>query len=264
MRILESFPETRAFRRHLRAVGHTVGLVPTMGALHEGHLSLVKKSLWENDATLVTLFVNPTQFDRPEDLSSYPRDLERDQALLREAGVTALVVPSPETVYPEGYLYKVSALEDEDCLCGATRPGHFDGVLTVVLKLFGWVEPHRAYFGEKDFQQLRLIRGMARDFFLDLEVVGCPTVREADGLAMSSRNLLLSESERALAPRLHDVLQKDQSLELCRQQIESAGFRIDYLEDRWGRRFVAAFLGSVRLIDNVPRQPSADRASEAS
>ncbi len=264
MKVFESPPETRAFRRKLREAGHTVGLVPTMGALHEGHLSLVQKSLWENDATVVSLFVNPTQFDRPEDLATYPRDLERDQALLQEAGVTALVVPTPETVYPEGYLYKVSALEDEDCLCGATRPGHFDGVLTVVLKLFGWVEPHRAYFGEKDFQQLRLIRGMARDFFLSLEVVGCPIVREADGLAMSSRNLRLTESERARAPRLHEALQTDQSLEDCRRQIESAGFRIDYLEDRWGRRFVAAFLGVVRLIDNVPQLRSALRPSEAS
>jgi pantoate--beta-alanine ligase len=176
-----------------------VGLVPTMGYLHEGHLELVRRSRAENDLTVVSIFVNPTQFGANEDLSRYPRDEERDLRLLRDLGVAGVYLPSAEVIYPAGFETYVEPGPTAAPLEGTARPGHFRGVLTVVLKLFTAVRPDRAYFGRKDAQQLRVIQRMTRDFDLGIEIVPCPTVREADGLAMSSRNVYLDKRDRQAA-----------------------------------------------------------------
>ncbi len=253
MKVVESAAELVEYRC-ARGAGAT-GLVPTLGALHEGHLSLVRRAKAENARAWASIFVNPAQFNDPGDLERYPRTMEQDLALLRAAGCDLVFVPRAEEIYRDGYRYRVTenALSLE--LEGASRPGHFDGVLTVVLKLLLLARPERAYFGEKDFQQLQLVEGLAHAFFLDTRIVRCPTVREPDGLAMSSRNRLLSPAERARAPALHRVLAD--SVAGHRPPAEAAGalaregFEVDYVADRDGRRLAAVRLGAVRLIDNV-------------
>lgn len=250
MRIIESLPQWNTLRESLQG---RLGFVPTMGALHAGHASLVKASLAANAHTVVSIFVNPTQFNDPKDYSAYPKTWEQDLTLLKDLSPEVIVLaPRYEELYPEGYRYRVNELEESRILCGAHRPGHFDGVLSVVLKLFQLVRPESAYFGEKDYQQLRLIDGMVQAFFLPIRIVPCPIVRESDGLAMSSRNVRLTAQERALAPSLHRALTESASCEEARTRIESAGMRVDYVEEHWGRRLAAAHLGAVRLIDNVP------------
>ena len=222
-----------------------------MGALHDGHLSLLERARRENDLVVASIFVNPAQFNDPQDLKRYPRPVAEDVRKLKAAGADYLLLPSAEDIYPDGYRYRVTETADSSGLCGAFRPGHFDGVLTVVLKLLNLVRPARAYFGEKDYQQYRLIEGMAEAFFLDTEMIPCPTLREADGLAMSSRNLLLEPEHRALAPELYKALRKGGAPAAVKRRLAALGFEPDYVEERWGRRFAAARLGKVRLIDNV-------------
>jgi pantoate--beta-alanine ligase len=265
----------------LRARG-PIALVPTMGALHEGHLTLVREARRRAAGVVVSIFVNPTQFGPAEDLDAYPRQLEQDARLLDAEGVDMLWAPAVEEVYPPGFATSVSVGGLSDTLCGASRPGHFDGVATVVAKLFGQVRPDWALFGEKDWQQLAVIRRMARD--LDLaapladQILGVPTVREADGLAMSSRNRYLSSADRARAaalPRLMDVARDrigqgelvGPALATLREQLLAAGFdRVDYAEladaanlqplgalgEAPARLFVAARIAGTRLIDNMP------------
>jgi pantoate--beta-alanine ligase len=242
----------RELRRADAREGRTLGFVPTMGALHEGHLSLVRRSRAENDRTLASIFVNPTQFDDPVDLAAYPQTLESDLAMLAAEGADFVLVPRELDLYPDGYRYRVSETELSGLLEGAQRPGHFDGVLTVVLKLLQIAAADRAYFGEKDWQQLSLVAGMARAFFLPTAIVGCPIVRDADGLALSSRNRRLSAADRARAPRLHEALSSAGSADEARRALRAAGFGVDYVEEREGRRLGAVRLGGVRLIDNVP------------
>ena len=251
-RVFEELAAWRAERRALRRAGITLGLVPTMGALHEAHLSLVRRSRAENDRTVVTIFVNPTQFNDPDDLAKYPRTPDADLDALRGEGVDFVLIPSDADLYRDGFHYRVVETEDSKSLEGACRPGHFDGVLTVVLKLLQLAAADRAYFGEKDWQQLQLVRGMVDAFFVPTEIVACETVREADGLAMSSRNRRLSPPDRARAPQLYRVLTSAASAEDAAQRLRDAGFAVDYVEDRGGRRLAAARLGGVRLIDNVP------------
>ena len=196
MKVFNDVLDMQSYSKGLRLKGKTIGFVPTMGALHEGHLSLVRRSLEENDITVVSIFVNPIQFGPQEDLDRYPRDLEGDRKKLEALGVDALFLPTPEKMYPEGFKTYVTVEGLSEKLCGAFRPGHFRGVTTVVLKLFNIVKPTRAYFGLKDFQQTLIIKTMVRDLNLDIEIVPCPTVREPDGLAMSSRNSYLSGDER--------------------------------------------------------------------
>ena len=235
-----------------------MGFVPTMGALHSGHESLLRRACAENEFAVLSLFVNPTQFNQSTDFEKYPKTTQADLAMAEAAGVAAVFMPSnAKELYPDDYHYRVMENDFSQALCGEHRPGHFDGVLTVVLKLLQLAKADRAYFGEKDHQQLSLIRGMARAFFLETEIVACPTVRESDGLAMSSRNVRLSEAERRLAPLLYRALTESRDLEKARTELNGRGFRVDYLEDRaladgTSRRFIAAFLGEVRLIDNVP------------
>jgi pantoate--beta-alanine ligase len=229
----------------------SVGFVPTMGALHEGHLELVRRSASENDRTVVSVFVNAPQFNDPSDLQGYPRSLEGDIRMAADAGADFVFAPTHEAMYADGYRYRVTECDLGRTLEGEHRPGHFDGVLTVVLKLLNLVRPTRAYFGEKDYQQFLMIHGMAAAFFLDTEIVACPTVRETDGLALSSRNALLSPEARERAPRFAELLSVPEVPEVVRRRLEDAGFEVDYVEDVDGRRYGAVHLGGVRLIDNL-------------
>jgi len=223
-----------------------------MGALHEGHLSLVRRSRAENNLTLVSIFVNPAQFGDPLDLAQYPRTLEADLATLRGEGVDLVFVPREQDLYPDGYRYRVTENELSTVLEGPSRPGHFDGVLTVVLKLLQIASADRAYFGEKDWQQLTLVRGMAEAFFLSTKIVACATVRETDGLAVSSRNRLIQPRDRKRAARFYRLLSVAPTAEAAARDLRESGFAVDYVEDRDGRRLGAVRLGDVRLIDNVP------------
>lgn len=260
----------------------TLALVPTMGALHEGHLTLVRRARELADAVAVSIFVNPRQFAPGEDFDAYPRRLETDAALLAREGVDILWAPAPDEVYPQGFATTVSVAGLDEPLCGAARPGHFDGVATVVCKLFNQVQPDFALFGEKDWQQLAIIRRMARDLDLALPradaIIGVPTVREADGLALSSRNQYLTPAERSEAAALPRAIETaitslraggdaDAALETLRTTLLRSGFaRVDYAElrdaetldlldalgSRPARVLVAAHLGKARLIDNWP------------
>ena len=230
----------------------TLGFVPTMGALHEGHLSLVRRSRAENDRTLVSIFVNPAQFDDPADLAKYPRTLAADLAMLRAEGVDDVLLPREPDLYADDYRYRITAPELSALLEGAHRPGHFDGVLTVVLKLLQIASAERAYFGEKDWQQLSLVRGMADAFFVPTMIVACPTIREADGLVLSSRNRRLLPPDRQKAPQFYRALASAPTADVASRQLRASGFDVDYVEDRDGRRLGAVRLGDVRLIDNVP------------
>jgi pantoate--beta-alanine ligase len=276
--VLGSVAALRAWRQQCRNAGETVGLVPTMGALHVGHLSLVNRIRQEADRALVSIFVNPIQFAPGEDFLSYPRTFERDVRQLAEIGADAVFAPPVKEMYPEGFATTVTVggpskvgLED------AFRPGHFGGVATVVSKLLLQALPDCAIFGEKDYQQLAVIRHMVRDLDIPVEILGGPTIREADGLAMSSRNIYLTDEERTLAPLLHTVLQgcgerlqKGAALLAVetwgRTELAIAGFEVDYLAVRHAatlaeidepltgkpmRILVAAKLGQTRLIDNL-------------
>lgn len=252
-KVVHTVMEWRALRSTHQAAGRIIGFVPTMGALHRGHASLIQAARQECDVVLASVFVNPTQFDEATDFDTYPRTLEADLALMEKAGVDTVFAPSVGEMYPNGRHYTVEEDTLSRELCGAHRPGHFTGVLTVVMKLLQIAGADRAYFGEKDWQQLQLIRGMAEAFFLETEIVGWPTVREADGLALSSRNVRLTPDERTLAPRFHVILQSAPDATTATEQLTTLGFRVDYVEDRPGRRLGAVRLGSTRLIDNVAR-----------
>lgn len=261
-----------------KAARLSIGFVPTMGALHAGHASLIKRARRECDKVVVSIFVNPTQFGPKEDLSRYPRPFAKDKKLCASLGVDAVYHPPTNGMYPNGFSSFVEVEGLSEVLCGKFRPGHFRGVATVVLKLFETIQPDRAYFGEKDYQQLAIIRKMTRDLDLPVRVIGCPTVREKDGLALSSRNAYLTPAERAVAPLLHQALEEGRRLaerrggtragverlvkrEICR----IPGARVEYaslvdaetllparrLQGRL-RLLAAMRLGRARLIDNLP------------
>lgn len=277
MKVIHTIKELQAELSALKAQGKMVGLVPTMGALHAGHASLVKRSVAENDVTVVSVFVNPTQFNDKNDLLKYPRTLEADCELLQSVGATIAFAPSVEEVYPEPDTRSFSYAPLDTVMEGAFRPGHFNGVCQVVSKLFDMVQPHRAYFGEKDFQQLAIIREMVRQMQFPLEIVGCPIVREADGLAMSSRNTRLSAEERKTALNISRILFESQqfakahTLAATKTFVEEGiaaieGLRLEYYEvvdDRtlqtvrlWDEAegivgCITVFCGEVRLIDNI-------------
>ena len=238
----------KAVRKEL--AGKKVGFVPTMGGLHNGHLSLVNRAKAENEITVVSVYLNETQFNDKNDLVTYPANFDDDCALLEGAGVDYLFAPKYDVMYPDDYRYMVTEKEFSKLLCGAKRPGHFDGVLTVVMKLLNIVSPTKAYFGEKDFQQFKLLKGMVEAFFMDVELVPCPIVREENGLAISSRNRKLSPAGLALAPKLHEILAGGGTVEEKSAALEKAGFKVDYVTELDGRLYAAAFLEGVRLIDN--------------
>lgn len=274
--IIRTLKSLRATVGAWRKNGLRVAVVPTMGALHEGHLSLVRAALAQADRVIVTLFVNPKQFNSAADLAAYPRTEDADAAKLSPLGAHMLYAPLAQEIYPEGFATTVSVSGVSEGLCGAGRPGHFDGVATVVAKLFLQTAADVAFFGEKDFQQLHVVRRMARDLDIPIEVVACPTVRETDGLALSSRNVRLTPAERAVAPllakALHDAATRltdgapvEATLENAKKALQASGFQnVEYLElrsatelvpltrlDRPARLLVAAWLGPTRLIDNV-------------
>ncbi len=249
MKIIKSISDFREQRRELQG---SIGFVPTMGALHTGHAALIERSVRECDLTVISIYVNATQFDNASDLEKYPDTLDGDLKLAEELGVDFVFMPDYQQMYPDEFRYQLHETEFSKQLCGAHRDGHFTGVLTVVMKLLNIVRPNYSYFGEKDFQQYRLIRGMVEAFFMDVEIVGCETVRESDGLALSSRNLNLDKESRELAPKLHEALVKDVPDVEVAGQLDTLGFDVDYIQTLEGRRYAAASLGSVRLIDNVP------------
>jgi pantoate--beta-alanine ligase len=251
MKIIESIAAWRSARKGFPP--GSVGFVPTMGVLHEGHAMLLRRACDDCEISVLSIFVNPTQFNDPKDLAKYPTMPDRDLGVARREGVDFLFLPDAPSMYHDGYRYQVTENTLSRELCGVHRPGHFDGVLSVVLKLFQLVKPDRAYFGEKDYQQLELVRGMAAAFFLDLEIVAVPTVREDDGLAMSSRNARLTPAQRAQAPVFPEILRSSPDAAEAAQRLEAFGFDVDYVEDRQHRRFGAVRLGDVRLIDNVPQ-----------
>ena len=251
MKIISRIDHWRIWRDSI-SVEKTVGFVPTMGALHHGHRSLVDRCRKENDICVLSLFVNPTQFNDPKDLEAYPATFDQDRRMCEEADVDAIFFPEYADLYPDNYRYRVSEARLSRLLCGAHRPGHFDGVLSVVMKLLNLVRPRRAYFGEKDWQQLQLVKGMVEAFFLPVTVVGCPTVRDSDDLAISSRNCRLSANQTAKAARFPELLAKEAPNGRIAELLAQEGFEVDYVEEFLGRRCAAIHCGQVRLIDNFP------------
>lgn len=229
----------------------SIGFVPTMGALHAGHASLMKQASSENELTIASIFVNPTQFNNATDLGKYPKTFENDLKIAGENGVDILFFPQYADIYPDGYRFKVSENDFSTKLCGAHRPGHFDGVLTVVLKLLQITGCHKAYFGLKDYQQYKLISDMTKSLFLPTEIIGLPTVRETSGLAMSSRNMHLSTEGKDKASLIFKTITQKIAPQNAREILTANGFSVDYLEDINDRRYVAASLEGIRLIDNV-------------
>lgn len=277
MKVIHTIKDLQAELTVLRAQGKKVGLVPTMGALHVGHASLVKRSVSENGVTVVSVFVNPTQFNDKNDLAKYPRTLDADCRLLEDCGAAFAFAPSVEEMYPQPDTREFSYAPLDTVMEGAFRPGHFNGVCQIVSKLFDAVQPDRAYFGEKDFQQLAIIREMVRQMDYKLEIVGCPIVREEDGLALSSRNKRLSAQERENALNISQTLFKSRTFatshtvsetqKMVEEAIEAApGLRLEYFEivdgntlqkvSSWGDSqyvvgCITVFCGEVRLIDNI-------------
>ncbi len=277
MNVIRTIAELRSVLNEARGEGKTIGLVPTMGALHEGHASLVRLSVEQNDLTVVSVFVNPTQFNDKNDLKNYPRDLDADCALLESERVDIVFAPEVEEMYPQPDTRQFSFAPLDSVMEGPFRPGHFNGVAQIVSKLFYAVEPHKAYFGEKDFQQLAIIREMTRQLALDIEIVGCPIIRESDGLALSSRNMLLTDEERkrslAISRTLFASLEyaKDHTLKETKAYVEDSinavdGFRLEYYQivdgyslqpvEEWSDcdyivGCIALFCGKIRLIDNI-------------
>ena len=282
LKVIHTIKDLQAELSVLKAQGKKVGLVPTMGALHAGHASLVKRSVNENEVTVVSVFVNPTQFNDKNDLVKYPRTLDADCKLLEACGATYAFAPSVEEMYPEPDTRQFSYAPLDTVMEGAFRPGHFNGVCQIVSKLFEAVKPHRAYFGEKDFQQLAIIREMVRQMQFDLEIVGCPIVREEDGLALSSRNARLSAEERENALKISQTLFKSrtfaathtvgETLKFVEDAIAAVpGLRLEYFEivdgntlqkvDNWNQTSyvvgcITVFCGDVRLIDNIKYKES--------
>lgn len=276
MKTVHTIKEVRENIKEWKKKGFSIGLVPTMGYLHEGHKSLIEKAVRENDRVVVSDFVNPIQFGPKEDLEVYPRDLKRDEALCNQAGAALLFNPEPSEMYFRNAETYVSVDKITEVLCGAKRPGHFRGVCTVVSKLFNIVTPDKAYFGEKDAQQLAVIKRMVRDLNFDIEIVGCPIVREKDGLAKSSRNTYLTKEERKAAVILNVSLKKAKEaledgernaskiIEIIKSEIEKEPLsRIDYIEVVESENLekvsiikgsvliaIAVYIGKIRLIDN--------------
>lgn len=248
---MDIFRDLNSWQTYRQSLNGSLGFVPTMGALHAGHLSLMQQSLNENSYTLVSIFVNPTQFDQQNDFEKYPSHLERDIRQLKNLGVHAVLLPTYEQIYPDHYTYKVTESTKSQILCGKSRKGHFDGVLTIVLKLLNLAKANKAYFGKKDFQQYLLIRDMAAAFFLDTEIIACEILREDDGLAMSSRNLRLTPQQRQIAAHFYQTLSCDKPIEQIIPILNQQGFEVDYIEEHFGRRLGAVQLGDIRLIDNV-------------
>lgn len=248
MQIINSPKEFQAIRKTFTV---SVGFVPTMGNLHEGHASLVHKSKQENDITVLSIFINPTQFNNPEDFKNYPKTLEDDITLAKNIGVDYLFLPNNSDIYPDNYNYKVSESKISTILEGKFRPGHFEGMLTIVLKLLLITRPTRIYFGEKDYQQYQLIRNMAEAFFLETDVIGCETVRNENNLPLSSRNNRFTPEQFEAVQAFPKIFHANLAPAEIKQQLTQAGFEVEYVEEYEGRRFAAVKYAGIRLIDNI-------------
>ena len=251
MEIFKKLDEWIRFRNSL-SPEQTLGFAPTMGNLHAGHASLFLASTKENTYTASSLFINPTQFNKAEDFKHYPRTLDADLQLLENSGVDFCILPGKESMYADGYHYQIQENELCQIMEGKHRPGHFNGVLTVVMKLFNLIRPNKAYFGEKDYQQLLLIQGMVKAFFMNIEIIACPTVREESGLAYSSRNNRLTSEQRIRAEEFAQLFYNNKSCEQIIKNLLKKDITIDYLEEYKNRRYAAVLLGEIRLIDNYP------------
>ncbi len=249
MKVIKTINKFSSVRNSL--INQKIGFIPTMGALHLGHLSLIRKSINDSHITVVSIFLNPTQFDNKNDLNNYPNSLNQDLKKLKTSGVDIVLLPNFSDIFPDDYNFQIHENNLSKKYCGSLRNGHFNGVLTIVMKLFNIVQPNIAYFGMKDFQQLTLIKKMIHAFFIPIEIVACETIREKDGLAMSSRNLNLTANERKLAPLLYKTINSTLSLSEMKRKLINFGFKLDYLEIHGKQLLVTAYLGKVRLIDNV-------------
>lgn len=246
--LVTSLTRWRAIRANLN---NTIGFVATMGNLHSGHQSLLERSIRESAITVLSIFVNPAQFNDKEDLASYPKTFKQDFALAKKLKVDYVLAPKYADLYPDSYKYQVTETDFSRCMEGKHRPNHFDGVLTVVMKLLMLVKPDRAYFGEKDFQQLQLVTEMVKAFFLNTKIISCLTIRDKNGLALSSRNNFLTKQQYEIATQFPKLLAMNASLSIIIQRLKNQGFCVDYVEERNGRRFAAVKLGRTRLIDNI-------------
>ncbi len=246
MQIIQNLEEWRAFR----PMNQSIGFVPTMGALHQGHVSLMQASQRDNDLTVVSIFVNPTQFNNPDDFTHYPRTLDIDLDILKATKVDVCLLPEPQAIYKDNYQFQITENKFSQLMEGQHRSGHFTGVLTVVMKLLQIVRPTNAYFGEKDYQQYRLIHDMAEAFFMEVNIRACPTIREPSGLALSSRNQRLTPSQRESATQFAKIFHQKIPLANILSQLQTLGIDIDYVEDHNNRRFAAVHIGEIRLIDN--------------
>lgn len=278
MQVIKTIKDIRALNRKLKLEGRTIGFIPTMGALHEGHLSLIRRSRDESDVTVVSIFVNPTQFAVGEDFNRYPRDIEGDLKKLSSLKVDAVFTPDDGEMYPDGFSTSVDVGDIGKILCGASRPGHFNGVATVVAKFFNIVMPDKAYFGQKDYQQAVIVKKLVKELNLDIDIIVCPTVREPDGLAMSSRNIYLSQEERRAAAVLYRTLRRAEELiihrglkeasyikgEMVKLMKSESHVNIDYVALVNPRNIetvkkielpvvicLAVKIGDTRLIDNI-------------
>lgn len=251
MQIINNITAWKAERKKL--AGKTLGFVPTMGNLHDGHASLLKRSVVENEVTVLSIYTNPTQFDNQTDFINYPKTLEQDINLAGTLKVDYILTPNYQELYPDNYAFSVIEKSEQSLILeGKFRPGHFTGMLTIVLKLLLLTQPNRAYFGEKDYQQLMLVRALAEAFLLDVQIVACPTVRNADGLPLSSRNNRLSQEKLNHAAFFSSLLASSLSIAEIKNRLSASGFSIDYIEEHNGRRFGAIKLDGIRLIDNIP------------
>ncbi|ARG99171.1 pantoate--beta-alanine ligase [Legionella micdadei] len=249
MQVFHDVNEWIAFRQSI-SPNSSIGFAPTMGNLHAGHRSLFSISKQENDYTVTSLFINPTQFNQREDFANYPRTLTGDLELLKLAGVDFCILPSEQAMYADGYRYQLQESKLCQLMEGKQRPGHFTGVLTIVMKLLNLVRPNRAYFGEKDYQQYLLIRDMIKAFFMTTEIKACPTIREASGLAYSSRNNRLSPAQRVEAEKFAGIFHQGKSCEQISEELKNHDITVEYVEEYEGRRFAAVRIGDIRLIDN--------------
>ena len=227
-----------------------LGFAPTMGNLHVGHISLFQASSKENNYTASSLFVNPTQFNRPDDFTHYPRTLEADLEIMTNAGVDFCLLPNEQEMYADGYNYQIQENELCKLMEGAHRPGHFNGVLTVVMKLLQLIRPTRAYFGEKDYQQYLLIAGMVKAFFMDIDIKPCPTIRESSGLAYSSRNNRLTKEQKIIAEEFARIFHQNIPCAMITKELKEKGIQVEYIQEYQARRFAAIMIGDIRLIDN--------------
>ncbi|KTD52734.1 pantoate--beta-alanine ligase [Legionella quateirensis] len=249
MHIFHNLDEWINFRNTL-STELSLGFAPTMGNLHAGHASLFTKSKDENDRTVSSLFINPTQFNNPDDFTHYPRTLDADLELMAQSGVDYCILPTDKEMYPDGYAYQVQEHQLCQLMEGKHRPGHFNGVLTVVMKLLNITRPNRAYFGEKDYQQYLLIQGMVKALFMNVEVIPCPTIRESSGLAYSSRNNRLTIEQKKRAEEFANIFHQNKPCVMISEELQAKGIAVEYIEEYLGRKFAAVMIGEIRLIDN--------------